>query len=163
MVAFVVSLALALVPHAGAAGHLPVRGVVVAGGSFAGVRIGDSESKVKALWGPNPSACKYCTDLTWLYEYSFGEPLGAAVRFENGKAVAIFTLGSPTGWKSDKDLEMGDPIGDVYDVYKSTTTTRCIGFDAVSVRIGKLITAFYSSAGVIYGFAIVVPGMTVCQ
>ncbi len=165
MVAFIVSLALALVSHGGtqADGRLPARGVVVPGVSFAGVKIGDTQKRVRALWGNRFESCKYCKDTTWLYEYQFGEPLGAAARFQHNRVVAVFSLGSPAGWKTDKGLAMGDPIANVYQYYSTTGTTRCVGFDAITAKTGKYVTAFYSAAGVIYGFAIVIPTMTVCQ
>jgi hypothetical protein len=164
MVALVLSVALALAQHSGAArGHLPTQGLVIPGASFAGVRIGDSMQRVRMVWGTDYQLCKYCVDPTWLYEYRGAEPLGAAVRFERGKVVAAFSLGSPAGWRTKDGLDMGDPIGNVYQRYNSTGTTRCIGFDAVTVRTGKVVTAFYSAAGVIYGFAMVIPSMTVCQ
>jgi len=119
--------------------------------------------QVRSLWGTQYETCKYCVDPTWLYEYRGSEPLGAAVRFEHGRVVAAFSLGSPAGWRTKDGLYMGDPIADVYQHYKTTGTTRCIGFDAVTARTGKVVTAFYSAAGVIYGFAIVIPTMTVCQ
>jgi hypothetical protein len=165
VVAVVVSLALALVSHGSShsAGRLPTRGVVVPGVSFAGVRIGDTEQRVRRVWGTTYVTCNYCTDTTWLYEYRFGEPLGAAARFEHNRVVALFSLGSPAGWKTSTGLEIGDPISNVYQHYATTGTTRCVGFDAVTARTGKAVTAFYSAAGVVYGFAIVVPGLTVCQ
>jgi hypothetical protein len=168
MVAFVLSIALALGSHsshhqARATAHFPIRGVIVPGVSFAGIKLGDTEQRVRALWGSNFDTCGYCKDTTWLYEYRGGEPLGAAVRFEKNKLVAVFSLGSPAGWRTDKGLYMGDPIANVYQYYSSTGTTRCIGFDAITAKTGKSVTAFYSAAGVIYGFAMVIPGMTVCQ
>jgi hypothetical protein len=168
MVALVLSAALALVSHAGrAGGQLPARGLVVPGVSFAGLKLGDTEERVRQVWGRDYETCKYCSDTTWLYEYKGGEPLGAAVRFQKHRAVAIFSLGSPAGWRTSKGLFIGDPIADVYHFYPTTGTTRCIGFDAVTTRIttsaGKSVMAFYSAAGVIYGFAMVVPSMTVCQ
>ncbi len=165
MVALVLSAALALVPHSvHAGGHLPVRGLVVPGGTFAGLRLGDTEQHVRQVWGRDYETCKYCQDTTWLYEYKGGEPLGAAVRFQKNRAVAIFSLGSPAGWRTNKGLYIGDPISDIYQLYPKTIgTTRCIGFDAITMRTGKTIMAFYTAAGVIYGFAMVVPSMTVCQ
>jgi hypothetical protein len=171
MVAFVLSVTLALFSHSGShhaaaahsTGHLPVRGIVIPGVSFAGVKIGDTEARVKGVWGSRFVACKYCADETWLYEYQGGEPLGAAARFQKGKVVALFSLGSPAGWKTDKGLYMGDPISNVYQYYGKTTTTRCIGYDAISAKTGKYVTGFYSAAGVVYGFVIVIPTMTVCQ
>ena len=171
MVAFVLSATLALFSHSSAhqartahsSGHLPVKGLIVPGISFAGLKIGYTQQQVRSLWGSNFVECKYCTDVTWLYEYRGSEPLGAAVRFQKNKVVAMFSLGSPAGWHTDKGLFMGDPIANVYQFFPSTGTTRCIGFDAVTARTGKVVTAFYSAAGVIYGFAIVIPTMTVCQ
>ena len=168
MVALVLTAALALFSHSGThaarlAGHLPIRGVVIPGVSLAGVKIGDTEQRVRRLWGGNYVTCKYCSDPTWLYEYQNGEPLGAAARFQKGKVVAVFSLGSPSGWRTNKGLYIGDPISSVYQYFPNTGTTRCIGFDAITSRTGKVVTAVYSSAGVVYGFALVTPWMTVCQ
>ena len=168
MVALVLTAALAVFSHSGAhaarsAGHLPMRGVIIPGVSLAGVKIGDTEQRVRRLWGGNFVTCKYCSDATWLYEYQNGEPLGAAARFQKGKVVAVFSLGSPSGWRTNKGLYIGDPISNVYQYFPRTGTTRCIGFDAITIRTGKVVTAVYSSAGVVYGFALVTPSMTVCQ
>jgi hypothetical protein len=186
MVAFVLSIALALVSHhathaahpavsargalataeiahARSSTHFPVRGIVVPGVSFAGLKLGQTEQQVAALWGKNYTVCTYCKDPTWLYVYPGGEPLGAGVRFQKNKIVAVFSLGSPAGWRTDKGLFMGDPISNVYNYFGTTGTTRCIGFDALTVRLGNSTTAFYSAAGVIYGFAIVAGNLSVCQ
>jgi hypothetical protein len=166
MVAFVLSAALALFSHSpshGWGGHLPVKGVLVPGVSLAGIKIGDSERHVRRVWGTNYVTCKYCSDPTWLYEYQSGEPLGTAARFQKGKVVAVFTLGSPAGWRTNKGLYIGDPISNVYQFFPRTGTTRCIGFDAITTKQGHVVTAVYSSAGVVYGFALVTPAMTVCQ
>ena len=169
MVAFVVSLALALVSHTGqhqarATGHFPTRG-----------RRRPRRQRSPASSSATPSSrfrpCGATTTpsagtartTTWLYEYRGAEPLGAAVRFQKNKLVAVFSLGSPAGWKTDKGLYMGDPIANVYQYYPTTGTTRCIGFDAITAKTGKSVTAFYSAAGVVYGFAMVIPTMTVCQ
>jgi hypothetical protein len=140
-----------------------MKGVVVPGVSLAGVRIGDTEQDVRRLWGPNFATCKYCSDATWLYEYEQGEPLGTAARFQRGRVVAVFTLGSPAGWRTNKGLYIGDPISNAYQFFPRMGTTRCIGFDAITVKHGNVVTAIYSSAGVVYGFALVTPSMTVCQ
>ena len=144
MVAFVLSAALALFAHTGshaaARGHLPMKGVVIPGVSLAGVKIGDTEQHVKAVWGPNFVTCKYCSDPTWLYEYQQGEPLGTAARFQKGKVVAVFTLGSPAGWKTNKGLYIGDPISNAYQFFSKTGTTRCIGFD----KTGKKAKPIYA-------------------
>lgn len=171
MVTVILSIALALIPHSGShashathsSGHLPTRGLFVPGVSLAGVHIGDTQKRVVSILGPKYKTCAFCTDPTFLWMYGSGEPLGMAARFENGKVVAVFTLGSPAGWKTDKGLAMGDGVSNVYNFFPNTGTKRCIGFDAITVRTGNVMTAFYSSAGVVYGFAMVIPSMTVCQ
>jgi hypothetical protein len=167
MVAFALSAALALfahtASHAEGNGRLPMRGVVIPGVSLAGVKIGDTEQRVRRLWGTNYVTCEYCSDATWLFEYQSGEPLGAAARFQKGRVVAVFSLGSPAGWHTKKGLYIGDPISNVYDYFPRAWTTRCIGFDAIEMQHGHVVTAIYSSAGVVYGFALVTRAMTPCQ
>jgi hypothetical protein len=168
MLTIFLSLALALTPHGGthaaqAAGSLPTRGLFIPGVSLAGVRIGDTQRRVVGILGPKYKTCSYCADPTFLWMYRTGEPLGMAARFQKGHVVAVFTLGSPAGWKTDKGLAMGDGISSVYQFFSNTGTKRCIGFDAITAQTGKVTTAFYSAAGVVYGFALVIPGMTVCQ
>ena len=168
-VAFVTAFAFASLATAASVGqarsaaHFPTRGIIVPGVSFAGIKLGDTEQRVRSVWGNNFKTCDYCADTTWLYVYRGAEPLGAAARFRKNKLVAVFSLGSPAGWKTDKGLFMGDPIANVYTYYGQTGTTRCIGFDALTVRIGTSTTAFYSAAGVVYGFALIAPGLSVCQ
>src|SRR5918912_231564 len=76
------------------------------------------------------------------------------VFFEHGKVTAVFTLGSPLGWRTDRGLKMGDVISQVYDYYNTSITTKCIGYDAISYRTGSTTTSFYSSSGYVYGFAL---------
>ena len=69
----------------------------------------------------------------------------------------MFTLGSPAGWRTNKGLYIGRPDrATSTSTSRRTGTTRCIGFDAITARTGNVVTAFYSAAGVIYGFAIVI-------
>jgi hypothetical protein len=172
MLALVLSVALALLPHHAssqasrrAVSNFPLRGVFVAGQSLAGVKLGYTQARVKALWGSRYTVCNktVCANPTWLYQYSTGEALGAAVVFEQGKVTAVFTLGSPEGWKTSKGLKMGDVISQVYDFYDTNITTKCIGYDAISFRTGKVTTSFYSSSGYVYGFALTAPSQPICQ
>ena len=176
MVALVASLALAFLPqgaatHANAAGaqqsagRLPTRGVLVVGQSLAGVRLGQTQTRVRQVLGGNYRSCTTapCSDPTWLYMYGTGEPLGAAVRFRNKKVVAVFTLGAVPGWKSSNGITVADPASKVYDLYANPKYTKCVGFEALSVRNNNVVTSFYLTSGVIYGFALTIPGLTVCQ
>jgi hypothetical protein len=173
VVAFVASVALALLPHGSAAqaqpqqaaGRLPTRGVLVVGQSLAGIRLGQTQVRVKQLWGGGYRPCTTypCVDPTWLYFYHSGEPLGAAVRFRKGKVVAVFTLGAVPGWKSRQGIAIADPSSKIYDSYGNPRYTKCIGFEALSVTQNGVVTSFYLTSGVVYGFALTTPGMSVCQ
>ena len=168
MLALVMSLAVLVSSHhAAAQAHstgFPTRGKVVPGQTIGGVGLGMTPTEVRARWGRNYTLCNSCPALTpvWLYEYRGAERLGAAVKFQDNKVVAVFTLGSPAGWGVAGAM-MGDPVSNVYNLYGTTGTKNCIGYDALTVRIGNDVTSFYSAAGVIYGFALTTATQTPCQ
>jgi hypothetical protein len=173
VIAFVASVALALLSHGSAApaqqeqsaGRLPTRGVLIIGQSLAGVRLGQTQARVKQLWGGGYRPCTTypCADPTWLYFYHSGEPLGAAVRFRKKKVVAVFTLGAVPGWKSREGITIADPASKVYERFGNPKYSKCIGFEALSVTQNGVVTSFYLTSGVIYGFALTIPGLDVCQ
>ena len=57
----------------------------------------------------------------------------------------------------------GRPLSNVYNLFGSTGDAQCIGYDALTVRIGQNTMSFYDAAGVIYGYALTVPSQPVCQ
>jgi hypothetical protein len=169
-----VLLALLFVPQALAsqthatAGHLPTRGVFVPGVSLVGVKLGMSQTQVKTVLGGNYSQCTVavtllCKEPAWLFTYTRGEPLGVAVKFHNLKVSAVFTLGAIAGWKTSDGLKMGDPAASIYNFYQTPIYTRCVGFEALSMRKGTVTTSFYTSSGIVYGFALTTPPEGVCQ
>jgi hypothetical protein len=173
LVALLLSLALVATPHAHAqsshaAGQLPTRGVFKPGVSLAGVKLGDSMTRVKTVLGTNYTLCtvansKLCREPVWLYEYTRGEPLGVATKFHKGKVTAIFTLGAIAGWKTAEGLKMGDPVSNIYNLYETPVYTKCIGFEALSMKKGTVTTSFYTASGVVYGFALTAPTEAICQ
>ncbi len=80
-----------------------------------------------------------------------------------GNVVAVFTLGSPVGWGIKGQILMGDPISNVYNVFGNPGTANCIGYSALTVRIGSSTTSVYSASGVVYGFALTAPTQSPCQ
>ena len=140
----------------------PVKGKVVPGKTIGGVGLTDTTVTVARKWGRNYKVCTYCKKLTWFYMYPTGEPLGAAVKFEKGKVVSVFTLGSPAGW-GVKGVMMGDPVSNVYNLFGNTGSASCIGYDALTVRIGSGTMSFYTTGGTIYGFALTGPTESPCQ
>ncbi len=154
---------------------LPKKGIVIVGKSLAGVQLGHTSAKVKQLWGKGYKVCPkdVCKDQTWLYFYPpgtvdpgvdpVGGVVGAAVRFRNDKAVAVFTLGATLGWRTTQGLKVADPSSKVYEIYGEPKFTNCIGYQALSLQGGKMVTSIYLTSGVVYGFALTVRGLPVCQ
>ena len=140
----------------------PAKGKVVPGKTIGGVGLTDTTTTVQMKWGRNYRVCSYCKKVTWFYMYPAGEPLGAAVKFEKGKVVSVFTLGSPAGW-GVKGVMMGDPVSNVYNLFGNTGDAQCIGYDALTVRIGGSTMSFYTASGVIYGYALTAPSQPPCQ
>ena len=94
-------------------------------------------------WGHSYRICpkNVCkgTDTVWYYVYGGSEPLGAAVRFNPaGRVNAVFTLGSPAGWRTAQGLLIGQGVSDAQRLYGSNLTwSVCIGYGAMSMRTGK--------------------------
>ena len=170
--------------------NFPVKGVVVPGQSIGGITLGMTEKQVEQRWGHSFFVCTKCgPNLVWLFEYPGAEPLGAAIKFgvpaksgvtpasstksgptttppakldPTAKVVAVFTLGSPTGWGT-KGAMMFDPVSNVYNLFGNTGDAQCIGYDALTVRIGASTMSFYTASGVIYGYALTAPSQPPCQ
>jgi hypothetical protein len=158
----------ALAQTARVSGQLPQRGIFVPGVSLAGVHLGYTQTKVKAVLGSNYRPCTaamstLCKEPLWLFEYTRGEPLGVGVKFHGGKVAAIFTLGAIQGWRTKEGLKMYDPVSNIYSFYETPIYTKCIGFEAFSSRRGTVTSSIYTASGVVYGFALTAPGEAICQ
>ena len=178
--------ALAVTAAAGArTTNFPSHGIVVPGHSIGGITLGMTEQQVEQHWGHGFSACQKCgKNLVWLYQYAGAEPLGAAIKFNvppgkapatsttgktattpainpAAKVVAVFTLGSPLGWGTRALIF--DPVSNVYTLFGNTGDAQCIGYDALTVRIGQSTMSFYTASGVIYGYALTAPSQSPCQ
>lgn len=166
-------LALAAASTAVAAGAgptaqaLPSRGVLMPGVSLGGVHIGDTMAQVTNRWGDDYKVCpkNQCPgkDVVWYYIYGHGEPLGAAVRFMNGKVRAVFTLGSPPGWHTAEGLLIGEQIDRANELYGQLGWSVCVGYGAMSMRSPKTVTSIYTTGEAVYGFALTSPGTPICQ
>jgi hypothetical protein len=95
-------------------------------------------------------------------EAAAAKALALASTTKGGISIAVFTLGSPVGWGL-KGVMMGDPVSNIYNLYGSPGTSNCIGYDALTVRIGQTTTSFYSADGIIYGFALTAASESPCQ
>ena len=148
---------------------LPPVGILTPGVSLGGLQIGDTQSQVIQRWGHAYAICpkNQCkgTDIVWLFVYTHGEPLGAAVRFSKlGRVIAVFTLGSPAGWKTHEGLQIGQAVNDAYRIYgQNLAWSVCVGYGAMSMRNSEAVTSIYTTGDNIYGFAITAPGISICQ
>jgi hypothetical protein len=145
--------------------HLPARGLLVGGVSLAGVRLGDSPAAVELVWGTNHTSCDGCRLRTWLFVYP-DRPVGAAVTFDRGgRAVAVFTLGQTLGWRTQKGLWVGAEIHSLTAKYDAPSMEyrECVGYRALSMRDGDVVTSIYTQAESVYGFALTLRGQPVCQ
>jgi hypothetical protein len=143
----------------------PSRGVLVGGVSLAGVRLGDSPAAVELAWGTNHTSCSGCRLRTWFFIYP-DRPVGAAVTFDRGgRAVAVFTLGQPLGWRTQKGLWVGAEIHSLTAKYDAPSMEfrECVGYLALSTRDGDVVTSIYTQAESVYGFALTSRGQPVCQ
>jgi len=149
--------------HRGAA--LPTRGLLIGGASLAGVRLGDSPATVELAWGKDHTSCSGCGLRTWFFLYP-GRPVGAAVTFDGaGRAVAVFTLGQPFGWRTQKGLWVGADIHSLTAKYDAPNMAyrACIGYSALSTTRGEVVTSIYTQAESVYGFALTERGQPVCR
>jgi hypothetical protein len=149
---------------------LPAHGIFFPGVKLAGVSLGFTQAQVTAVLGKNYALCTpannptVCKETFLLFEYTRGEPLGLAVRIHNGRVGAVFTLGGVPGWKTPNGLKTYDPVSNIYKLYPAATSyTKCVGFEALSMKKGSVTTSFYTASGVIYGFALTAATEKVCQ
>lgn len=142
---------------------LPEKGVLAPGQHLGGVRLGDTQARVKARWGPRYTPCAVCTRPTWLYSYRSGQFGGAAVSFRRGRVAAVFTLGVPRGWRTSRGVALGDPADKIHAVYGNLPWSRCIGYGAVSIRRSGAVASIYTYGESVYGFALTLPSEPVCQ
>jgi hypothetical protein len=173
MLALIATLAIALGAHSGTATvqrqvapGFPARGIFVPGKSLGGIQLGDSQATVEASWGTNHQSCDpaLCGPSTWLYIANLKEgPRGVGVTFDpNGNVIALFTLGSPFGWRTAEGVRMGDLFENVVQVYGNTGFRMCTGYGAMTMRTPAATTSVYVYGEVIYGFALTAPSAPVC-
>jgi hypothetical protein len=156
-VAVCVVLALLAAPEALA--KPPLHGVLVAGQSLGGVRLGDSPATVRKRWGTFYGVCATCRVRTWYFTYRKVAPQGVAVEFRRGVVDAIYTLWQPPGWRSETGLVLGAPI----PTLPSLRQVDCSGYKAYVRRQGRTVTVYYVLDGKLWGFALQRPDATVCR
>lgn len=141
----------------------PQAGVLVPGRSLGGLRLGMTPAQVRAAWGTRFGICRSCTYPTWYYTYKPFLPQGAGVEFRSGHAAAIFTLWSPTGWRTTRSLAIGDPEARVTQLYGALLPVQCGSYTAYVATEGKLQTVFSIVDGKVWGFALSLAAVPACR
>ncbi|HEV8603266.1 MAG TPA: hypothetical protein VGQ68_07695 [Gaiellaceae bacterium] len=153
----------ALVVSASAAAAPPRAGLVIPGKSFGGLTLGATRGQVRAAWGPRFGVCRGCREQTWYFNYRAFEPQGAGVSFRARRAVALFTLGSPKGWRTDRGLRIGDSAVRIAGLYGPLLQIHCGTYSAFTIRRGSTTTAFYVVDERVWAFGLSRPKAPVCR
>ena len=154
---------LALLHAAGAAASPPRGGLVVPGKTLGGLALGVTKAQVRAAWGTRYGVCRDCPAETWYFNIRRFEPQGAGVAFRKGRAVALFTVWSPPGWRTSQGLRIGDPEFRVSTVYGTLLRTDCGRYSALTMRNKGVTTAIYVVDQQVWGFGLSRPGQPVCR
>jgi hypothetical protein len=142
---------------------LPQQGILVPGKSLAGVRLGAREAQVRAAWGPHVGVCRGCPHRTLYFTQGKFDQVGAGAEFRRGRAVALFTLWLPTGWRTDRGVRLGDSPVSVNGVYGSLPRVDCGHYYALVQRRGPVATAFYFKDDTLWAFGLMRAPVDVCR
>ena len=153
----------ALLFTASAAAAPPKSGVVVPGKSLGGLSLGATRAQVRGAWGSRFGVCRDCREPTWYFNYRRGEPQGVGVSFRRGRAVALFTLWSPTGWRTSRGLQVGDPAARIAGLYGPLLRVSCGTYAASTLRRGRTTTAIYVVDEQVWGFGLLASDEPVCR
>ena len=142
---------------------LPQAGVFVPGKSLGGLRLGQTEQQVRAAWGPRVGVCRGCRDRTLYFTYDKFDQVGVGAEFRRGKAVGLFTLWVPTGWRTDRGLRLGDPPVSVNGIYGTLPRVECGHYYALVQRRPRSVSAFYFKGDTLWAFGLQRPSVPVCR
>jgi hypothetical protein len=155
--------AIVLAATLGLGATLPRHGVLVAGQSLGGLRLGETRAQVRAAWGSRYGLCRDCADETWYYTYRKFAAEGAGVAFRNGRVAAIFTLWSPVGWRASRGLRLGEDAARVTDLYGALPQVSCGRYYAIIETRSGTTTAVYVLDGKVWGFGLSRTQVPVCR
>lgn len=161
--ALTAGLAALLLAPAGAAAP-PRQGIVVPGKSLGDLSLGATRAEVRDAWGTRYGVCRDCRAQTWYFNLRPFEPQGTGVTFRKGRAVALFTVWSPPGWRTTRGLRIGDPEFRVAALYGSLLRVDCGRYSAFIQRRRGVTTSFYVVDEQVWGFGLSRGGLArVCR
>lgn len=139
---------------ASAAAAPPGAGLVVPGKSLGGLSLGATQAQVRATWGSRFGVCRDCPARTWYFNLRKFEPQGAGVTFRRGRVVALFTVWSPPGWRTDRGLRIGDPAARIAGLYGPLLRVNCGTYAVMTLPRGRTMTSFYVVDEQVWGFGL---------
>jgi hypothetical protein len=93
--------------------------------------------------GTRFGVCRDCPARTWYYNFRRFEPQGAGVSFRRGRAVALLTLWSPAGWRTNHGLAIGDSAVRIAGLYGPLLRVTCTNYYALTLPRRAATTAIY--------------------
>jgi hypothetical protein len=142
---------------------LPQQGVLEPGKSLAGVRLGTPEAQVRRALGPRFGVCRGCPRRTLYFTYSAFNAVGLGAEFVRGRAVALYTLWSPPGWRTSDGVELGADELQVTNTYRGMLRTQCVHYYGFALRRGRVATAFWFRDGTLWSFGLQRPSLSLCR
>jgi hypothetical protein len=142
---------------------LPQTGVFVPGTSLGGQRLGATEAQLRAAWGPHVGVCRGCPRRTLYFTYGKFEQVGTGAEFRRGRAVALFTLWVPTGWRTNRGVHLGDTELEVTGTYGVLRRVECGHYRAFVLKRGRTLNAFYFKSDTLWAFGLLRPSAPICR
>jgi hypothetical protein len=146
-----------------AAAQRPDGGVLVPSRSFDGLRLGAGTDAIETRWGTRHGRCRDCRRTTWYFNTRPFHRQGVGVELRGGRAVAFFTLWQPPGWRTNRNLRLGDPVARITQVYGALPRLACGTYHAFTLETARTLTAFYVVDGKLWGFGLMRPDVPACR
>ena len=128
---------------------IPATGILVSGESLGGVRLGDTRTEVRNLWGHKFTVCEGCEPTTWFYWYPSGES-GLGVEFRQGQVTGVYTLGRTVGWRSTDGLKIGGYMSNK-ELQEKSVWKSCPGYSAKLETTPDAVDLGVHRRAVVYG------------
>jgi hypothetical protein len=146
-----------------AAAAPPGAGVLVPGRSLGGLELGATKAEVEKSWGRAYGVCGSCVRETWYFNYYAFQPRGAGVEWRKGRAVGLFTIYQPLGWRTPQGLELNDPASRITGLYGPLRTIGCDGYSVLTLAGRNVTTAFYVLGDRLWAFGLSRPNVALCR
>ena len=77
--------------------------------------------------------------------------------------VALFTVWSPPGWRTDRGLRIDDPAARIAGLYGPLLRANCGTYAVLRLMRGRTTTSFYVVDERVWGFGLSRPSEPACR